>query len=213
MTNTINDPLLNELVTELIKKHRCHTVILYGSRARGDFTSQSDYDLLGIRKTGKNRRLAEKRNGFYTDIFIYPEKDLTKVGEEHLYMKGAKVLFEEDTFGTSFIKKLKAAQKKKYRPLSDDEIQMRRVWLHKMFDRSLKQDIEGNYRRSWLHEALLNEYFNIRKKRYAGSKQGFAWLQKYDKKTYALFNRVLKNPADMASLKKLVEQVSLLEND
>lgn len=127
-----NDLLLKQAIAELINKHKCHTVILYGSRARGDFNELSDYDLMGIKKQGKKYRLAEKRKGQYLDIFIFPEKDLKKVGEEHFYMEGAKILYEKEKFGTAFCKRLKSALKKKYKALPADEIQVRRVWLHKM---------------------------------------------------------------------------------
>lgn len=211
MDRSNDDSLLLKLIEELIEKHRCHTVILYGSRARGDATSSSDYDLLGIKKTGEKYRLAEKRKGVYLDIFISPEKEFRKVGEEHLYMKGAKLLYQRGEFGVNFLKKLKKATQKKYQPLSANERKLRQVWLHKMYDRIRQGDIEGNYRRSWLHEALLSEYFNIRKKRYWGSKESFHWLMQNDLATYKLFDRVLKNPFDMKLLKKLVERVSLLK--
>ncbi len=205
------DPFLTELTQELIKKHKCHTVILYGSRARGDATAKSDYDLMGVRKSGKKYRVAEKRDGIYLDIFVYPEKDLKKIGEEHLCMDGAKILYEQGKFGTDFLKKLKAATKKKHMSLPDDEIKVRQVWLHKMFERITQDDIEGHYRRSWLHEALLYEYFNIRKMRYWGSKKSFEWLIKNDPVTYRLFDRVLRNPLNLKLLKKLVVRVSLLK--
>jgi len=69
------DILLDALVKELINEHKCHTVILYGSRARGDATLQSDYDLMGVRKSGRKYRIARKQGGFYIDIFVYPEKE------------------------------------------------------------------------------------------------------------------------------------------
>lgn len=211
MTKSNTDLLLNQLVSELIKKHKCHTVILYGSRARGDFSELSDYDLMGVKKSGRKYRIAEKRNGYYLDVFIYPEKDLQEVGEDYLFMEGAQVLFEKEKFGTSFVRKLKAAARKKFKPLPNDEIEARRIWLHKMFDRIAKGDIEGNYRRAWLHESLLCEYFNIRKKRYWGSKGSFSWLKDNDPKTYQLFEQVLKHPLDLKLLKKLVERVSDLK--
>jgi len=202
------DELLTKIVSELIKKHKCHTIVLYGSRARGDATSSSDYDLMGVVKNGSKLRLAEKRKGVYLDIFIYPEKLLKQVGESHFYMKDAKVIYEEKDFGTRFIKKLNAALKKKYVPLPAAEIEMLKLWLHKMFDRIAQGDIEGNYRRSWLHEALLIEYFNIRKKRYWGSKQSFEWLRQNDVEVLKLFEQVLANPLDLTVLEKLVVKVS-----
>ena len=33
------------LVAELVSAHRAHTIILYGSRARGDATAESDIDV------------------------------------------------------------------------------------------------------------------------------------------------------------------------
>lgn len=211
MKKTAHDPFLQVLVEELIREHQCHSVILYGSRARGDATIHSDYDLMGVRKGGTTYRSAEKRDGKYLDIFVYPEKDLKQVGEHHLHLLGAKVLHEEKSFGSDFLKKVKAVSKKKHVPLPADEIQTRRVWLHKMFERITQGDIEGNYRRSWLHEALLYDYFAIRKKRYWGSKQSFQWLKKNDKITYRLFEKVLAKPLDLKMLKKLVERVSELK--
>ena len=37
---------------EVCEKHPCHTLILYGSWARGDATALSDCDLLAIRRRG-----------------------------------------------------------------------------------------------------------------------------------------------------------------
>lgn len=203
-----DDARLTALVRRLVNKNKCHTVILYGSRARGDFSDTSDYDLLGVCRAGKKYRIAKKENGIYLDIFVFPERDLRKIGEEYLYMNDAKILYEQGNFGSTFIRKMKIAIKKKYVPLSTNEAGVRRVWLHKMFDRISQGDIEGHYRRSWLHEALLCEYFNIRKKRYWGSKRSFEWLRANDPYTYKLFEKVLSDPLNHGLLRKLVETVS-----
>lgn len=208
MTNTDH---LQQIIEILIKKYKCHTVVLYGSRARGDFTSESDYDLMGVRKTGTKIRVAEKFNESYLDVFIFPEKDLETIDENFLHMKEAKIVYDKNGFGKIFLKKLHTALKKKYIPLPKDEIEARRVWLHKMLKRSMKKDIEGLYRRSWLQEALLADYFNIRKLRFWGSKESFKWLEINDKKAYRLFKKSLENPNDFKILKNLVEQVSELK--
>lgn len=202
------DLFLQEAVNELIKKYKCHTVLLYGSHARGDATAKSDYDLMGVCASGNKVRFAEKRKGTYLDVFIFPQKDLKNVTEQFLYMKEAIVVFEKGTFGSQFIEKIQAVAKKPYQPLPPDEIKIRRVWAHKMLERIEVGDIEGNYRRSWLHEALLVDYFEIRKKRYSGSKEAFAWLKANDSTTYKLFEGVLKKPTDLKILKKLVERVT-----
>lgn len=206
--NLNDDVFLEKVVNDLINKYKCHTVILYGSRARGEATPLSDYDLMGVRKNGKKFRLAEKREGKYLDLFIFPEKNLQKIGEEHLYMKDAVVLFQKSNFGNLFLRKLKIASKKPYKAPPPDEIATLRVWAFKMLERIEVGDIEANYRRSWLHEALLSDYFLMRKKRYWGSKQSFAWLKINDLTTYRLFEKVLAKPTNLKLLRKLVERVT-----
>lgn len=201
------DPFLEEVVNDLIRQYKCHTVLIYGSRARGDYTATSDYDLMGVRKTGGKYRLSENRRGKYLDAFIFTDKDLKIVGDPHLYMKGAKILFEKNDFGTQFLKKLEKAIKTPCKPLADDELNTRKVWAYKMFERIQQGDVEGLYRRSWLHEALLADYFHFRKERYWGSKESFHWLKTNDLKTYRLFENVLKSPSDMKVLKKLLDRV------
>lgn len=205
------DPLLEVAVNELISKHGCHTILLYGSRARGDWTEISDYDLMGVRAKGGKLRLAKRLKGKYLDVFIFNGKDLKTAGEHHLYMKGAQVLVEKNDFGKKFLKKLAVVARKKFKPSPKDEIDTRRIWAHKMLERIAVGDIEGNYRRSWLQEALLMDYFEIRKKRFTGSKESFAWLKKNDLETYTLYDRVLSNPTDLTALKSLVERVTRLK--
>lgn len=202
------DPVLRRAVDDLVNIHKCHTVILYGSRARGEGTPTSDYDLLGIRKAGRKYRYAKKSGTTYLDVFIFPEKGLRKVGDEHLYMKDAKVLLQKGSVGDIFVRKLKQALKKPYQPLPADELSIRKVWPYKMLERIRVGDIEGKYRRSWLHETLLGDYFSLRKKRYWGSKESFLWLKKNDPTTYKLFNRVLNTPDDLNLLKKLIDRVT-----
>lgn len=211
MNKTDSDSVLEGLVHELIAEHKCHTVLLYGSRARGDATAKSDYDLAGVRKGGKQFRIAEKRGAIFLDIFIFPDSHFKKVESHHLYLKDAIVLAQKNGFGSRFLKSVKKLVKKRQAPLPPDEIRARQIWAHKMLERSKEGDIEGNYRRSWLHEALLTDYFAIRKKSYWGSKESFSWLKKNDQKTYKLFETVLRQPTNLIALKKLVERVTKLK--
>src|SRR5258707_8653048 len=71
---------LADIVQTLTGDHGCHAVILYGSRARGDFQPTSDWDVVGIRETGPTaplrvarvprclaRRLRLRRGGLHGD--------------------------------------------------------------------------------------------------------------------------------------------------
>lgn len=201
------DKLLDKIVTELRKKYQCHTVILYGSRARGTFGPSSDYDVMGVRSRGTKLRIAKKKDGHYLDIFIFPEKVLRSVREEHLYMKDAVVLYEKDRFGSRLVSRIQKLAKSKPKPLPNDEILALKVWANKMLERAQTRDLEGNYRRSWLQMALLEDYFLIRRKRFQGSKTSFEWLKKNDPTIYRIFENALAQPDNLKVLKRLVERV------
>ena len=66
---------LAEIVRTLTADHGCHAVILYGSRARGDFQPASDWDVAGIREAGATapRRVARAFGGAWLDAFVYGE--------------------------------------------------------------------------------------------------------------------------------------------
>ena len=123
-------------------------------------------------------------------------------------MRDAIVLFEAGTFGTTFVRKLHRALRKIYTPLPDDEIQARRVWVYKMLERIQVGDVEAHYRRSWLHQALLIDYFEIRGQRYWGPKEALAHLKRFDPTTFRLFKNALEDPTDLKVLRRLVAKVA-----
>jgi predicted nucleotidyltransferase len=198
------DSTLKFIVSELRLKYHCHTAILYGSRARGDATKSSDYDVLGVTQKGRKFRIAKKKNNRYLDVFIYPEKDLKRLGDRHLYMREGVVLFEKNKYGARLLKRLEKVVKRDPRPLARDEIEVKKVWAKKMLERASRKDVEGNYRRVWLQYALLEDYFLIRRQRYFGPKVALKWLSQYDAVTFELFDQVLRNPSSIGVLKKLV---------
>jgi predicted nucleotidyltransferase len=62
----INDERLLKIAQDLQAKHQCHTIILYGSRARDEPTNTSDYDIIAIREQGEFERDCRVFDGFYT---------------------------------------------------------------------------------------------------------------------------------------------------
>ncbi len=132
-----NDIVLQSIVDELTTLHHCHTIILYGSRARGDFTSASDYDVAGFTKKGEQTRIArfDETHKVYHDIFIYPESALDTITDEHLCMSDGIVIVEQEHFGSQLLKKLSATVASP-EAISSDEIEVRKIWYQKMLARS-----------------------------------------------------------------------------
>src|SRR5213595_1617254 len=85
--------------SQIAGAHGCHTVILYGSRARGDGDESSDVDLLCIRDRGPAIRDARVVEGLYFDAFIYPQEALAAVDPPLLRILGGRTLRERDGGG------------------------------------------------------------------------------------------------------------------
>lgn len=97
------DVQIERLAVTTMEAHGCHTVILYGSRARGDATLQSDVDLLCVREAGPAVRDARIVDGLYLDAFIYPEATLRKLEPSLLRVLGGIVVCERGGFGSALL--------------------------------------------------------------------------------------------------------------
>ena len=195
-----NDPVLKSIILELREKFLCHTIVLYGSRARGSISPTSDYDVVGVCRRGKKTRIAKKQQGFYWDVFVYPEKDLEKLGDQQLGWRDAKILYQKDEYGRNLLRRLKTHLRKPHKPEPKYEIEILKVWAQKELDRCKVNDIQGLYRRAEFQSALIEHYFVIRKKRFSGPKAGLAWLEENDLTTFKLIHRSLKYPTNISFL-------------
>lgn len=203
--------MLLSIVDHLRSKYRCHTVILYGSRARGEETATSDYDVAGIRARGPKTRQAGKVDGAYWDIFVYSEKDLRKFSEHQWAWKNARVLWSDGDYGQRLLRRLEKFLDTPFQPVPKYEIEATRAWSLKQLERCQLGDVHGHYRRVELQVAALSDYFQIRKKRYLGPKAALQWLESSDLTTYRLFARVYQEPADLEALRALIQRVYKVE--
>src|SRR3954453_6863106 len=83
--------------------HGCHTIILYGSRARGDADAGSDVDLLCIRDDGPAIRDSRVIDDVYFDAFGYPQRVLATPDAALLRILGGRVMRERDGAGTALL--------------------------------------------------------------------------------------------------------------
>lgn len=211
MMKMINDPILDSIVRLLKNKYKCHTIALYGSRAHGLTTPTSDYDVFGVCRRGERTRIAKVQNGFYWDVFVYSEKDLIKLDDQHLNWKNARLLYQENSYGTKLMHRVQSHVKKPFKRQPKYEIAITKVWAQKELERCRMRDIQAHYRRSEFLAALIGHYFFMRQKRFWGPKAGFAWIEKHDAKTFKKIALALKHPTNLSYLKAAASLVYRVE--
>ena len=199
---------IQPVLEELRNKHHCHTIILYGSRARGDANESSDYDILAVRSTGEAFRDARLWNGIYLDIFVYPESELKEPHEGMLDIREGKILFQEGDFGLHFLSLLEEKFQAGPKKLRTDEIQVLRIWHEKALVRIRAGGMAGNLRRAELLPALLEHLFTATGRWFRGSKAGFRWLQENRPDIFQAFASALEPDAPISAIEHLVSLVN-----
>lgn len=187
--------------------HGCHTVILYGSRARGTFSPHSDYDLLGIRSQGEDTRDARRIEGVFLDAFIRSEKTVQEKPQEFLHVRGGIVLRDADGIGAKLLEEVDKIIKLPPPEVPLAEIEARKTWCFKMLERirhADPDDVEANYRRHWLLVDLLELYFVLRRRHYLGPKESFRWLEENDEMAYRAFAAALRPGAEVGEVEGVV---------
>lgn len=202
------DELLEAAVAELCDRHGCHTVILYGSHARGDANAGSDVDVLGLRDEGPAFRDARPWHGSYLDAFIHPATDFAAPDESHLKLLGGRVLVEKGRVGSQLLAGVRAVYDAGPKVLDDNEKAVLRSWLDKTMRRIARGDLEGHYRRVMLLYQALEDYFALRDQWYLGPKAAFAWLRTHDPEAYRRFEQALAPGASLETIRSMVEWVT-----
>lgn len=209
MTPEKDNPLLDTIKRDITDNYKCHTIILYGSRARGEATSTSDYDIIAIREKGDLERDCRLFEGFYLDIFVYSEAAISKPDTSLIRIKDGIVLCQKNNIGNDLLDKVKAIFKAGPPATPNWEKHEISTWVMKMLDRAKQSDIEGNFRRHWLLHDLLECYFKLRDIWYLGPKESFQWLWHNDTPTYTAFDEALRPNADFDVIEKLINKVKL----
>jgi uncharacterized protein len=203
----MNRERVRQIALEVGDHHGCHTVVLYGSWARGDATPASDVDVLCARDDGPSFRDARLVDGVYLDAFVYPKSALAKIDAEMLRLLGGVVLRERHGLGTELLGRVQALYARGPEPLADDMRQVQVVWAHKTLERIRNEDADGRYRRMHLLVQTLEDYFTRRSRWFPGSKQGFPWLCENDPRTHDLFVAAFAANATHEALLELVRAV------
>ncbi|MBY6036918.1 nucleotidyltransferase domain-containing protein [Fictibacillus nanhaiensis] len=199
--------LFDKVKKYLMQKYRCHTIILYGSYSRGDFTDESDLDIVCFSDTTDDKNDVEAFEDIQLDVWIYNTKKMNNP-EEFLRVHEGRTLLNERSLAEKFLLEIQDTYKKGPKQLSNEERVFLKSWLKKMYIRSTKNDIEGNYRFHWMLKDSLEIYFELKGLWYFGPKSSFVWLRANDEMAYALFNNALARDANQNSIEQLFDYIN-----
>lgn len=199
---------LPALVGELKRTHGAHTVVLYGSRARGDATPESDIDVACFADVSESYQDARLWQDAFLDGFVYPTSRIEgDVENEMLKLVGGKAILDERGLAEAFLVRVRARDEEPVPLLREHERQAMRTWAHKTLARIRRGDIEGNYRYHVLLVHLLEDHFALLARRYRGPKRALAELAASDPSTFTAFEAALLPGAPFAAVERLVEQL------
>ncbi|MCX4027221.1 nucleotidyltransferase domain-containing protein [Endozoicomonas sp. SM1973] len=194
-------------IKELQAKYNPHTVILYGSVARNEATDTSDIDIACFCDREDEVKDARIFHGIYLDAWIYPTSALEEVPDTALRFADGIAVVDKQGYGKNYIDKVNKKLAKGVDKVSDSDLAHVKAWLNKMLTRAAIDDMEGNYRRTWLQFELLETYFKTRGLWFLGHKKSFSYLESNDPEAYALFRHTYLNPKDHQNLEKLVQYI------
>lgn len=197
------------LVAELVATHAAHTIVLYGSRARGDATAESDIDVATFAEVERTSRDARLWNGMYLDAFVYPTAVATApIDDDMLKLRGARVLLDERGLADGLLAQVAARIEHGPTPITDDDRQMRIVWARKTVERIRRGDIEAHYRTHQLVFQLLEDYYALRGRWYLGPKESFAAMRTDEPAMFECFARALAPGASIDEIATLAAAVT-----
>lgn len=199
--------VLSAIVEELRQRYGCHTVVLYGSRARGEHTEASDWDVVAVRASGPEVHDARDLGGALLDAFVVSEADALGSEPGAIRFRHGQVLVERDGWGRRLVEHAARLYRQGPAPLEPVEVETLRAWVTKTLARVERDDLEARHRRAWLLHDLPEICFKLRGRWYPGPKEAFRWLREHDPAAYALFEQALTPAAPLSSVRRLADHV------
>lgn len=198
---------INKLKEFLIEKYKCETIILYGSYARGDFTKESDVDILCLRMDKEELNDISIFEGKQLDVWVKcSNKELNP--QDFLHIRDGKIVFDTNSKGERLLKAVKECFNAGPPKIDKEQKKFLIDWMTKMYNRSMKGDVEGTYRYYWLVKDTLEIYFELNNQWYEGPKKSLKWLEENDKAFFDIYNNILNDGVASENMMNLISRLS-----
>jgi predicted nucleotidyltransferase len=200
----MDNKLLFEKIQAHLQKYNCHTLILYGSYSSGDYTAESDIDIVGFSDSAEETNDVENVEGKQLDAWIYNTGKMAEPNQ-FLHINKGTILLDEKGVAQEFLMDIQQAFDKGPEVLSSAEKDFLKSWLRKMYQRAKKNDLEGNYRLHWMLKDSLEIYFELKGVWYLGPKKAFVWLRENDEAAFDFFKHAFEKDANEDDIENLLE--------
>lgn len=193
------------LVADLHERHGATTIIVYGSRARGQGRPDSDLDVLALRPGSADapeERDSRIWRGVWLDAFVASEMGFA-VSESYLRLEGGRVLVDAFGRGAAILAEVEALLRRGPQP-APGILNADRDWLLRMLDRVAVGGVLGDARRAQLQEQLLPMWFALRGGWFRGLPAALATLEREAPEDLAVLAAALRSGAGLPELRAAV---------
>lgn len=104
------EAFLRKVRDHLQQTYQCHTIFLYGSYQTGDYSAESDIDLIGFSDHVETQNKVETFQGKLLDVWIHHTEEMKDPGK-FLKVHGGEVLLDVDQQAGAFLTQVDAVFK------------------------------------------------------------------------------------------------------
>ncbi len=197
------------LADEMARRHGAHTVLLYGSRARGDASERSDVDVIAVRPSGGAARDLRPWRGWALDVHVHDEAGVEALlSARSPDLRDAIVLRQRDGLGDRIVAAVRARLAEPPPALSPADAAALWAWGDKMRARVAHPDpLLAAYHRATLLVESLPAWAEVRRRWFHGGKAALASLAVEDPTTRDAYEVAARPGADVADFLRLLDAV------
>jgi predicted nucleotidyltransferase len=195
-----------DLVVHLQSAFELHSVIVYGSVARGNATETSDIDIVCFVRGAARYPKAYLWNGRLLDLWIHPVEDASST-DQFLKLHGGRTLFDTNDVGAELLRRVAEQLARPRARLEVAQQEHLHVWTWKMLDRASTPDIAGHHRRHWLLHDLPQIWCELTERHFLGPAETFTQMAVADGAAFDCLERALHPAASLPEIERAVAAV------